>query len=78
MFGSLGVTELAIIGIIALIIFGPRQLPRLSRAVGETIAEWRKVKREFSDVGEDVRRHGADVARTVERTVREPLEDRRG
>jgi sec-independent protein translocase protein TatA len=78
MFGSLGATELGIIALIALLIFGPRQLPRFGKAIGETIREWRNVKKELTDTGETLKREGADVARTVERTVREPLEHTRG
>lgn len=42
MFG-LGVQELLIIGAIVALIFGPSQLPRLGRSVGETIREVRGI-----------------------------------
>ncbi|HEY5556880.1 twin-arginine translocase TatA/TatE family subunit [Acetobacterium sp.] len=38
----LGFPELAIILVIALIIFGPGKLPGLGKSVGETIKEFRK------------------------------------
>lgn len=40
MFG-LGVTELVIILVIALIVFGPGKLPEVGRAVGKTIREFK-------------------------------------
>lgn len=39
---SLGFPELAIILVIALIIFGPGKLPSLGKSVGETIKEFKK------------------------------------
>lgn len=42
MFGSLGIPELIIIMAIALIIFGPRKLPELGKALGQTIKEFKK------------------------------------
>ena len=39
--GNLGMVELGIIASIALLIFGPRQLPRLGRSLGQSIREFR-------------------------------------
>jgi Tat protein translocase TatB subunit len=44
---SLGSTELLFILVIALIFFGPRKLPQLSRTLGKSIAEFRKASDEF-------------------------------
>ena len=43
MFGGVGMQEVVIIGIIAVIIFGPRQLPKLGRSLGETLREIRNI-----------------------------------
>ena len=40
--GGLGLPELAIIMVIALLVFGPRKLPELGKAVGQTIREFKK------------------------------------
>jgi sec-independent protein translocase protein TatA len=57
MFGSVGMPELLIIMIIALMIFGPRRLPELGRAVGQTINEFRKGANNLREsVEDDVRR----------------------
>src|SRR4030042_217439 len=39
MFGSIGMPELIIIFVIALIIFGPRKLPELGKTLGTRLAE---------------------------------------
>lgn len=48
MFG-LGPTELIIILVIALIIFGPRRLPEMGSAIGKSIREFKKSTRELKD-----------------------------
>lgn len=48
MFGTLGPMELGIICLIALLIFGPRQLPKMGRSIGEAIKEFRGVGREIA------------------------------
>lgn len=48
MFGSIGMPELLVIFVIALIVFGPRRLPELGRSLGRTIAEFKKATNEFT------------------------------
>ncbi len=40
--GSLGIPELMVIFVLALILFGPRKLPELGRTLGKALAEFRK------------------------------------
>lgn len=47
MFGSLGMPELIVIFVIALIIFGPRKLPELGRSLGRSINEFKKASNEL-------------------------------
>lgn len=47
MFG-LGPMEIAIIAGIALLIFGPRQIPKLGKAIGETVREVRNIGDEIA------------------------------
>lgn len=42
MFGSLGVPELLMIFVVALIVFGPRRLPEIGRTLGKALGEFRK------------------------------------
>ncbi|HYN26076.1 MAG TPA: twin-arginine translocase TatA/TatE family subunit [Pyrinomonadaceae bacterium] len=44
---SLGSTELFFILVMALVFFGPRKLPQLSRSLGKNIAEFRKASEDF-------------------------------
>ncbi len=44
---SLGSTELLFILVMALVFFGPRKLPQLSRSLGKNLAEFRKVSEDF-------------------------------
>lgn len=48
MFG-LGVPELIVIFVIALIVFGPKRLPDLGKSLGRGIAEFKKASQEVKD-----------------------------
>lgn len=41
MFGKIGVPELLVIFVIVLVIFGPKQLPKLGETFGKTIKSFR-------------------------------------
>lgn len=47
MFGPIGMPELIIIFIIALIVFGPRKLPELGKSLGKSLAEFRRASNEL-------------------------------
>jgi TatA/E family protein of Tat protein translocase len=56
MFGPIGMPELIIILVIALIIFGPRKLPELGRSLGRSINEFKKASNELrSTLEEEIR-----------------------
>ena len=46
--GSLGFQEIAIIMLLALLVFGPKKLPELGRTLGSAMRELRKAARDFS------------------------------
>lgn len=56
MFGSIGMPELIIIFVIALIIFGPRKLPELGRSLGRSLSEFKRASNELkSTLEEEIR-----------------------
>ncbi|WP_280772278.1 twin-arginine translocase TatA/TatE family subunit [Salipaludibacillus daqingensis] len=48
MLSNIGIPGLIIILIIALIVFGPKKLPEMGRAVGDTLKEFKKSTRELT------------------------------
>ncbi|MGH7452777.1 MAG: twin-arginine translocase TatA/TatE family subunit [bacterium] len=52
MFGNIGMSELLIILIVVLLLFGPKKLPELARGLGRGIQEFKKaaddVKKELT------------------------------
>lgn len=52
-FGSLGIWEILIIGIIVLVFFGPNRLPEIARSTGRALREFRRgmneIQRELED-----------------------------
>ena len=50
---DLGLTELLLIGIVALIIVGPKDLPVLFRRVGEFVGRMKGMAREFTSAMND-------------------------
>jgi sec-independent protein translocase protein TatA len=54
--GSLGVPEMIIIFVVALIVFGPKKLPELGKSLGKGLAEFRRASNELkSTIEEEVR-----------------------
>lgn len=51
-FESIGTSELMLIGMVALIVFGPRKLPELARTIGKTMAEFRRTTDDFKNTWE--------------------------
>ncbi len=49
---SIGTSELILIAIVALIVFGPRKLPQMARTIGKTMADFRKTTNDFKSTWE--------------------------
>jgi sec-independent protein translocase protein TatA len=70
MFGSIGMPELIVIFVIALIIFGPRKLPELGRSLGKSINEFKRASNELkSTLEEEIR---VDEQRTAAKAPEAP------
>lgn len=67
MFGPLGLPELIMIFIVALLLFGPRKMPEIGRSVGRALGELRRASNDFKRTiedevaAEDVRQVGRDL-----------------
>ncbi len=73
MFGSIGMPELIIIFVIALIIFGPRKLPELGRSLGKSLSEFKRASNELrSTLDEEI--HFEDQ-RSSEQTRKRVVDD---
>ena len=67
MFG-LGIPELIVIFVIALVVFGPKKLPELGKSIGRAMAEFKKASEDFQ---ESVRTEMREVER--EANVKEDI-----
>jgi len=56
MFGPIGMPELIIIFVVALIVFGPRKLPDLGKSLGKSLAEFKRASNDLrSTLEEEIR-----------------------
>lgn len=64
---AIGPTSLIIIGIVALLIFGPKKLPELGKAMGSTLREFRHATKGLTDDDESKKaiEHRDNVTPTV-------------
>lgn len=69
MLGPIGMQELIIIFVIALIVFGPRKLPHLGKSLGRSIAEFKRASAELRNTLEDEIR-----VEETRREIMEPIE----
>ncbi|WP_208590997.1 twin-arginine translocase TatA/TatE family subunit [Gracilibacillus suaedae] len=49
MLSSIGIPGLILILVIALVVFGPKKLPEIGKATGETLREFKKSARDLTD-----------------------------
>jgi sec-independent protein translocase protein TatA len=70
---NLGMTEILIILLIALLLFGPRKLPELGRSLGQSIREFQRGARNIREEFE----RAADVQelKEIKEEISKPLEE---
>ncbi len=64
---DLGATELLVIGIVAIIVVGPKELPKMLRSFGQFVGKMRGMAREFQSMFEEAARDTGmdDMAKSV-------------
>jgi TatA/E family protein of Tat protein translocase len=71
--GTLGFPEIVVIVIIALVVFGPKKLPELSRTIGKALAEFRKASGELRSAMEnemrEPERHTSELDRKSQQAL---------
>ena len=88
-FGTLGMPELILIFVVALLLFGPRKMPQIGKSVGRALGEFRRASNEFKrtiedevaaddlrDVGKDLKglRDVGNDLKDLKRTIEKPIE----
>jgi TatA/E family protein of Tat protein translocase len=68
-FGPLGVPEMLLIFVVALLLFGPRKMPQIGKSLGRALGEFRRASNEFKRTIED------EVAAEEIREVQRDLKD---
>ena len=54
--GPIGIPEMIIIAVVALIFFGPRKLPELGRSLGKSLSEFKRASNDLrSSLDEEIR-----------------------
>lgn len=75
MFGTLGVPEIAVIFILALVLFGPKKLPELGRTIGKAMTEFRRASNDLKSTFEremnTLERESQEIHTTTRQTARE-------
>lgn len=70
---GMGPAELAVIGIVALLIFGPKKLPEIGRSFAKTLRSFQDASREFQD---EFKREAEQIEKSVAEPMRATLEDK--
>jgi sec-independent protein translocase protein TatA len=69
MFGSIGMPELILIFVVALLVFGPKKLPELGKSLGRGLAEFKKASEDLKRTIEDEIEQGKHEADAVKKQV---------
>ena len=69
MFGSIGMPELVLIFVVALLVFGPKKLPELGKSLGRGLAEFKRASEDLKKTIEDEIEQGKHEAVAVKKEV---------
>jgi TatA/E family protein of Tat protein translocase len=71
MFGSIGMPELILIFVVALLVFGPKKLPELGKSLGKGLAEFKRASEDLKKTIEDEIEQGKHEADAVKQQFAE-------
>jgi TatA/E family protein of Tat protein translocase len=71
MFGSIGMPELILIFVVALLVFGPKKLPDIGKSLGKGLAEFKRASEDLKKTIEDEIEQGKREAASVKQQVSE-------
>ena len=63
---GIGLPEMALIMVVALLIFGPKKLPEIGRSLGKTIRSFQEASNEFQN---EFKREAEQIEQTVKTTA---------
>jgi sec-independent protein translocase protein TatA len=69
MFGSIGMPELILIFIVALLVFGPRKLPEIGKSLGKGLAEFKRASEDLKKTIEQEIEEGKKEVSSVKEPV---------
>ena len=69
MFGSIGMPELILIFVVALLVFGPKKLPEIGKSLGTGLAEFKRASDELKKTIEQEIEQGKNEVSSVRDTV---------
>lgn len=76
MLPNVGFPELIVILVLALVLFGPKKLPDLGRAIGQGLREFRRASRDIAEEIEATARDGEDGGKAAAHPARRAAADR--
>ncbi len=71
MLGSIGMPELLLIFVVALLVFGPKKLPEIGKSLGRGLAEFKKASDDLKKTIENEIEQGKNEAAAVKAQVSE-------
>jgi TatA/E family protein of Tat protein translocase len=74
MFGPIGMPELILIFVVALLVFGPKKLPEIGRSIGKGLAEFKKASDELKRTIEQEIEQGKAETASLRQQVASPQE----
>ncbi|MEA5462951.1 TatA/E family twin arginine-targeting protein translocase [Leptothoe sp. PORK10 BA2] len=68
---GIGLPEMALIMMVALLVFGPKKLPEIGRSLGKALKGFQDASREFED---EFKKEAARIEKTVAEPIKATLE----